>query len=253
MGSHPHAKRRDTQVIKHRLHIPPHRWTDCILLQAAEKHYLIDVLRQPSDAVIEIFDGSDRTATAALHQENNQWSLRLIESRQDPDPASSVCLGVALLKGKKYDEVIKQATEVGISSFQPFLSERSVPKPEKKGLENKEVRWRALAAEAARQSCRTSIPTIESLKTFQAVLKQDQSPYKAILHAGITKATLHNWLDGLAPPRHTTLLVGPEGGFSPAEIEQACNAGFEPVGLELPILRAQTAAVVAAAFICCRK
>jgi 16S rRNA (uracil1498-N3)-methyltransferase len=109
-------------------------------------------------------------------------------------------------------------------------------------------RFETIASESARQSCRSSVPTLQPLRSLEEVLSGDLPPFCAVLHEGADGRTLSELLTDAGSER--LLLIGPEGGFTQDEIEAAGRKGFHVVHLDLPVLRAGTAAVVAAALAC---
>jgi 16S rRNA (uracil1498-N3)-methyltransferase len=163
-----------------------------------------------------------------------------------------VALAVALLKGKTFDRMVRMVTEVGVSSILPFTCERSVPRPDTERLHRRIQRWRTIAAEAVRQSGRSWVPTVETCTALEEIIQTSSAPVRAVLHEASWSHTLPEFLETKGETERI-LLVGPEGGFSEREVELATRHGFEVVGLGLPILRAETAAVAAAVFACVAK
>jgi len=160
-----------------------------------------------------------------------------------------VWLGLALLKGRTLDEVVRMVTELGVIGLQPFTCERSIPRPDARRSAGRIERWRSIAAQAARQSCRARIPAVETIRSLKEILESPAPGDGFLLHERAEGAALPAMLAS-APAGRRFLLVGPEGGFAPPEVELAERAGYRVAGLGMPVLRAQTAAVVAAAFAC---
>lgn len=231
-----------------RIHIPAGRWSGQVILQESERRHLVSVLRlQPGDPV-EVFDGEGHVCQADLSRAGKSWLLNLGPRKSRPDNLPDVRLGVALLKGKKLDSVVRMATEVGVASIQLFTCARSVPRADAHRMRERLRRFETIASESARQSCRSSVPVFLSMRGLEEILCGDLPPFCAILHESAGGRTLSDLLAHAEPGR--LLLVGPEGGFTSAEIEQAGRTGFHVAGLGLPVLRAETAAVVAAALAC---
>jgi 16S rRNA (uracil1498-N3)-methyltransferase len=233
-----------------RIHIPADRWIDRLVLDDTERRHLISVLRLEAGEQVEVFDGQGHVCRAELIKEGRQWLLSLGPKESRPENLPSVQLGIALLKGKKLDSVVRMATEVGVASIQIFTCARSVPKADTRRMKERIRRFETIAAESARQSCRSSVPTIRPLCSFEEVISGDLPPFCALLHesAAADMPSLTGLLADAGPRR--LLLVGPEGGFTQDEIETAERKGFHIVHLDLPVLRAETAAVVAAALAC---
>ncbi len=231
-----------------RLHIPAERWDRRVRLQEAERRHLVAVLRLGPGDRVEVFDGEGHVCQAELISSGGDWVLSLGSRESRPDKLPEVSLGVALLKGRKLDSVVRMVTEVGVASIQLFTCARSVPRPDARRMRERIRRFGAIASESARQSCRSSVPTLEPLQSLEELLSGDLPSFCALLHTKAGNRTLPDLLAGAGPKR--LLLVGPEGGFTPGEIEAARQMGFRIAGLGLPVLRAETAAVVAAAVAC---
>jgi 16S rRNA (uracil1498-N3)-methyltransferase len=232
-----------------RIYIPPGRWAPDVKLESAERRYLVDVLRLAPGDPVEVFDGSGWICLSQLARSGRTWTLVMGERVSKPDPFPTTALGVALTKGKKIDRVVRMVTELGISTIEPFTSSRSVSRPGKSGMEGKVARWLSIASEAARQSGRSSIPEIKPIRTLEELFEQSTQDMRVILHAH-AGGVAFELLPGCAHEESRLVLVGPEGGFSASEIDLAMTHGFAVAHLNLPVLRSDTAAVVAAAFAC---
>jgi len=230
-----------------RLFVDAGRWGTEILLGEEEKHYLIDVHRLKEGMLIEIFDGAGRKARARLYRRQAGWMLKPLEEGDGDVPPPPVRLGVALTRGRKLDEVVRMVTEIGVRAIEPFYAQRSVARPAPLEAEKRRLRWQKIAAQAARQSGQSWVPEIRQAVTFQEILARRGGARGLLFHPGAPDG----W-PGPATQREeeTFVLIGPEGGFSPEEYQQAIESGFVPLALKLPVLRADTAAVVAAALTC---
>ena len=142
-------------------------------------------------------------------------------------------------KGDKMEMILQKGTELGINSFSPVWSERSIPAATSGRETKKRQRWQRIVTEAARQSRRPILPCCDPPRPLEAVLDDCNAELKLML-----------WEEGsqplsqilkTEPPRDVALLVGPEGGFSPQEAEMARSHGFLPVHLGARILRTETA------------
>jgi 16S rRNA (uracil1498-N3)-methyltransferase len=149
-------------------------------------------------------------------------------------------LCLALLKGGNFDQAVRQATEVGVERIIPVRTERSVPVPRGDG-KARSARWERIAAEAAKQSMRPRIPSIGEVRGFDDVVRDDFEGMKIIAHPAASR-DCRDYDPGEGAD--AAILVGPEGGFSPAEMERASAAGWECLRFGETCLRAETAAVV---------
>ncbi len=146
------------------------------------------------------------------------------------------------------DFVVEKGTELGASAFLPFYCERSVGRAI--GVE-KLARWRRLARSAAQQSGRRDVPQIRAPVTFGALLEEFER-YDAVLFAWELAAPvpLCERLRGALPAQgHVLVVVGPEGGFTHEEAEQAAQHGAKLLSLGQRILRTDTAAMAILAVI----
>jgi 16S rRNA (uracil1498-N3)-methyltransferase len=218
-----------------------------VILEGKKKRYLLDVLRLKPGSRVEVFDGRGYYCEALLKMEDGVWSLVPGERRKVSTDLPATWMGCAVLKGRAFDEVIRMLSEVGVEGLIPVVSERVVPQLQGVRAENRIRRWTTIASEAARQSGRSTVMEIEPLRRFSDVL--DALPFNGIILHPEAGQTLRARLDEIGA-QDRLLLVGPEGGFSAKEIEQARQSGFSVCSMGVNTLRARTAMVVAAAFSC---
>jgi 16S rRNA (uracil1498-N3)-methyltransferase len=194
--------------------------------------------------VLRLRDGAP---LVLLTGDGNQVSCRLdgdacvVESRAPAggEPVHRLTIIQALLKGNGLETVVQQGTEVGVSAFRLVVTERCVVRE----LSPRRMeRLRAIARESAEQSERGRVPTIH-----------DPQPFADVLSAGgalLSERSRGLGLGAITPP--SALLIGPEGGFSPSELEAADTAGMTLASLGPRILRAETVAATAAAVVLSR-
>lgn len=165
------------------------------------------------------------------------------------EPTTHITLYQSILKRDKFEWVLQKGTEIGISRFVPVVTERSLAQHVK---DNKYDRWQRILTEAAEQAERGIIPELAEACSFAEALTMAQTADLALIAwAREKEARLSSYLSPLKqqPTPHVALFTGPEGGFSPAEITQAQQANVRPTTLGPRILRTETAAMVAAAFV----
>jgi 16S rRNA (uracil1498-N3)-methyltransferase len=228
-----------------RIYVPPDRIEgSAARLLAPDRHYLRDVLRLPAGAAVEVFDGEGGAYDATIEANG---IVRLGARRDAPPPRGRVHLAFALARGEKADLVVQKATELGVSRLSPFEAARSVVRLEPARAAGRVARWRKIAAEAARQCGRADVPEVDAPAPLAAVL--------AAAGAGVQKLVLY---EGVGEPFGSAVdrgaaghlaAVGPEGGFTPDEVEVALRAGARLVTLGPRILRFETAAIAAAALL----
>jgi 16S rRNA (uracil1498-N3)-methyltransferase len=151
-------------------------------------------------------------------------------------------LGIGLAKGDALDEVIRQATEMGVQEIIPFVSERSErADPSRTG--RRLARWRRLAQESLKSCQRSVLPRLGAPRELGDLLMRPAA-MKLIFWEDQRGGGLRQWL--LSPPPASALvLIGPEGGFAPREVEQAREAGFRVASLGPRRLKVATAALAA--------
>lgn len=166
--------------------------------------------------------------------------VEVIASTSAVEPALSVLLMPAILKGDKLDLVIQKAVELGVASIQPVHCARSIV-PLAKAAERTD-RYGKIAREAAKQSGRTKAPDVRRAEDFSRALSSASLGLRLIAHEG-GGSDLGDVLTAREGSLSVTLVVGPEGGFTTEEVDWAVSAGFVPVGLGPRILRAETASL----------
>jgi len=224
-----------------------------VLVDKDQTHQIRDVLRMSQGEHIIILDNEgleyDVTLTKVRHQE---VVGQIIAKRPAwGEPTVQITLFQSLLTRDKFELVLQKCTEVGVSAFVPVVTERSLVrdtsiKPEKF------ARLQKIITEAAEQSHRGRIPDLSQPITFEQLLsKLSDFDCRLIAWPADGTVTLQQALRsiGKGVPETVALLIGPEGGFSQKEVEQARDIGAIPVTLGPRILRTETAAIVAAALI----
>jgi 16S rRNA (uracil1498-N3)-methyltransferase len=145
--------------------------------------------------------------------------------------------------------VLQKGAELGVSRFVPLLTERTIVN-ERAIKPNKLARWQRILTEAAEQCRRARIPQLAPAQTLAEALADPVRPELALIPALVAETHLLAVVNGRSPlPTPIALFIGPEGGFSPAEIEQAQAHGIIPVSLGPRTLRAETAALAATTLI----
>ncbi len=228
-----------------------------IFLTPPQQHYLKRVLRLKEGDRFIAMDGRGSWWLSELEASLTQ--AKIIESLcVRNELLLAVTLMAAMPKGSGFDEVVYRATELGVACIVPLRSDRTLLNPSPQKLE----RWRRISQEAAEQSERQVVPTILDPIDFVASLQlpETSDAQRYICVARGNAPHLLNCLQNktLQPetaqpsnpqPLSVVIAIGPEGGWSTAEVEQAIAAGFEPVSLGCRILRAVTAPIVALSLI----
>lgn len=217
-----------------------------VLLTTAQQHYLGHVLRlQAGDRFIAM-DGQGQGWLAVLTEQAAQAKLLEVIAAQTELPVA-VTLLLAMPK-TGLDDVIRQVTELGVANLVLVSSSRTLLKPSDQKID----RWRRIAQEASEQSERQFVPEIHAPQSWTAAL-QTWNAANSTCYLCAARGNPPHLLSRLLPiplsPLPITLAIGPEGGWTDLEIEQAVAAGYHLVSLGSRILRAVTAPVVALAIV----
>lgn len=157
-----------------------------------------------------------------------------------------ITLAQALGKGDKMDLIVEKATELGVGTIIPFLSSRTVPRPDEARMERRQARWEKIALSAAKQSGRTRIPEILELSDFETLVRGDwRCELKLLLWEKESVSGLGEVRAERPQLKSLLVAIGPEGGFSLEEAAQAREHGFRSIRLGKRILRTETAAIAA--------
>lgn len=163
-------------------------------------------------------------------------------SRAEPDV--DVTVYMAFAKSDKFEHVIQKATELGASTVVGFPSARCVARPDER-IAKKLDRWQKIALAAAEQSGRGRVPRVLALPSYDAAVAQAaQAELPLFFYENEQTVRLAQALSDRAP-RSVSLMTGPEGGFDPAEVTQAMQAGMISCSLGPRILRCETAPLAA--------
>lgn len=193
------------------------------------------VLRLKDGENITVVTGEQRFLAAFVPGE--MPGARLLDPLPSTEAGVRVTLYQGLTKGERMDYTVQKCTEVGIHAIIPCMMQRCVARDG----DSKQARWQRIAREAARQAQRTKVPVVGNLLSFEemceALTRHDQAlvPWE---EGGQSLTQVYTGAKDIA------LVIGPEGGITPEEIEQMQAT---PVTLGPRILRAETAGLVAAA------
>ncbi|MEO1519697.1 MAG: 16S rRNA (uracil(1498)-N(3))-methyltransferase [Cyanobacteria bacterium J06633_2] len=243
---------------------------DSILLTTSQQHYLRQVLRlQESDRFIAV----DRTGRWLLSQLTESSDQATIIEELDGDTELPVAVKLIIAMPKQgMDDIVRHCTELGVTTIQPVISDRTILKPSLQKVE----RWQRIAEEAAEQSERRFVPQVLTPESFGSMLTQwtvnsqaiDPNPTLSanqdIHQLPVPKAYLCAARHDAPHLQHVlsqqrlmqsngrpdmVVAIGPEGGWTPDEITRAIAHGFQIVSLGRRILRAVTAPTVALSII----
>ncbi|HOG06525.1 MAG: 16S rRNA (uracil(1498)-N(3))-methyltransferase [Syntrophales bacterium] len=217
------------------------------------RRYLRTVLRLREGDALVLFDGQGREGRAHMTGiDRDGVSVQVGVCRVVPADALPLTLAQALPKGETMEAVIRKATELGVTAIRPFPSERSIPRLTAEKARQRVARWQTVAVEACRQSRRADIPRVEDIASFEDIVAApEDGAVRLMLWEEERETGLRNLLRGLTDlkGRPCTVVIGPEGGFTEAEVRLAKGHGFLIASLGRRVLKVETAAVAALAIV----
>jgi 16S rRNA (uracil1498-N3)-methyltransferase len=233
---------------------------------SAARH--VQVLRlQPGDAITLFNGGPELTGPGgeflATVTQMGRSSVQVqvgVHMAVEREASRRVHLGVGMPANERMDWLVEKATEMGVASIQPLMTERSVLRLSGERAEKKQAHWQSVAIAACEQCGGNQVPLVHAVMTlsqwFKVSTPLDSTSQQRLLLSlrndskGVRDAVVgHAWPDAPANTPEFTFLSGPEGGLSAAEEAAALASGFIPVTLGPRVLRAETAALFALAAI----
>ena len=212
--------------------------------------HLIRVLRLPEHSPIILFngDGNDYHATLCnVSKKSAQAAINQVEEKRAESPLN-IHLGQGISRGDRMDFTLQKSVELGVNTITPLFTERCGVKLNKERLAKKVEQWQKIVISACEQCGRSAIPEVKEPITLTEWLAQQTDALKLNLHP---KAE-HSIMSLPIENQRVRLLIGPEGGLSDDEINQASQANFIDVLLGPRILRTETAALTAITALQCR-
>ena len=239
---------------RRRFYAPPDSISrEVALLSREESHHLTRVLRlKPGDEVF-VFDGCGREYRCEfLKVEQARAKLLVVDQLADVvESPHSVRLGQALAKGEKFDFIVQKATELGVSSIVPLITDHADVKLAEVRSEKKLERWRRISLEALKQCGRRTLvdiePPIAVGKFLERPARDIDGPTASSVIVFSEKGGLliADALRGMTSGSRLTALIGPEGGWSEDEFSLFAATGVRAVTLGPRTLRTETAAIAA--------
>lgn len=241
--------------------VPPDRLAGAdvgarLVLDGAEGRHAVAVRRIEVGERVDLADGDGLLVQGEVAEVLGRDALAVLVQavRREPEPSPRLVVVQALAKGERGELAVETMTEVGVDVLVPWQASRSVAQWRgERGARSLE-RWRATAREAAKQARRARVPQVRELASSTDVA----SRIARVVEAGGLAGVLH---EEAAEPLATTalpaagdvlLVVGPEGGVSPEELETFAAAGARPLRLGPTVLRTSTAGVAALAVLSAR-
>lgn len=225
---------------------------DIIRISDPDKiHHIKDVLRLTAGEKIVVCDGQYNEYHCVIDNfTSSELLLRIINiEKKIPKQEINVTIACALPKKAKFDDIVDKLTQLGVCRIIPLETERVIVKLDKSKSLSRFKRWLTISESASCQSQRSVMPVIEQVQKIGKLLAEsDEYDVKLILALTGNRKSLKDAFS-VEGAKNILVLIGPEGDFTPAEVSAAEQKGFIPISLGDLVLRVDTAAIAAAAYI----
>lgn len=213
-----------------------------VTLEEGPSRHVGKVLRMQAGRELILFNGQGGQYQACItHAGKKSIEVEIGEfSASSKSSPLEVELAIGLSKGDRFDFVLQKATELGVSKITPLITERSEVKLNAERLEKKMASWQQIIIAACEQCQLNIVPSLAGPKKLETWLQECESDLKLVLHHRSDAK-----LADMKKPDNLALLIGPEGGLSAEEIQQAQTAGCKALTLGPRVLRTETAPIAA--------
>lgn len=226
-----------------------------IVFEGEAFHHLCRVLRLKEGDALYALDGLGTLYHVTLDAVGKSSAQGHVTDQQPAggEPPVSITLAAAIPKGERWEWVLQKATELGVSRILPLMTSRTVVQIEPRKAQDKQARWQKIVLEAAEQCERGRVPEVLPPMTWNAFAASagPEAVQNGVLLACLERAgePMPHVLARIPTPAAVTVLVGPEGGFSPDETAEALAMGARGISLGTRILRAETASLAVLAML----
>jgi 16S rRNA (uracil1498-N3)-methyltransferase len=218
-------------------------------MEGEAAHHLGRVLRAQQGQLYELSDGQQVRLGRIEKVTRDRIEFALLEEIPAHQPAIDVKLLLSVVKFDAFEWALEKATELGVSTVVPLAAARS-EKALLAAAGKRAERWRKILAEASQQSRRVRVPELQAVsQATQAFAAQNPSAAKITLSERPDASALRQILQAEPTHQQAVLAIGPEGGWTEAELAAAQTAGFREASLGKLILRTETAVIAALASI----
>jgi len=214
-----------------------------IYVDGNEARHILNVMRLGKNDKVVVFDGTGREYTGFVKKiKSKSLIVEIISTKTlKPEVLPEITLAQALPKKGRMDYIVEKATELGVCGIMPILSERTIVKIEKENSVKKTCRWQKIAREAAKQCGRRNVPVVRPPEKFYNAI-DDVNEFDIALMACLSENTM-NFKRAISDFKTGKIIVfiGPEGDFTPEEIEMAKNTNCKLISLGARVLKTDTA------------
>jgi 16S rRNA (uracil1498-N3)-methyltransferase len=212
-------------------------------LPPGEAHHLRDVLRMGTGDTVEIFDDAGIGYTGEVELRESEVFVRNLERIPSQKSPFRLTLAAALLKSANFEWILQKATELGVDEIIPLKTRLSDVRIPAEKIEARSERWQRIIREAAKQCRRTAFPALRKPLDFSCLLAAEE--FSACSKILFYEKAAEPFQSESIESDKILVCIGPEGGWDPAEVEKAEEAGYGIFGLGPWTLRAETAAIAA--------
>lgn len=214
-----------------------------IFISGKEAHHILDVMRLGNLDKVTAFDGTGNEYTGFIKEaKRDSLVVEIITTRRPSDKSrAKLTLIQSIPKKEKMDYIVEKATELGVYSVIPVMTKRTIVRWDREKKVASVGRWRRIAKETSKQCARSDIPRIEDIVDYDEALQLARSCDLGLIaalddSAVRLKDALKSFTGGAI-----AVLIGPEGDFTPQEIEKAKSGNFKLVSLGPRVLKSDTA------------
>ena len=229
---------------------PERRRDDRVTFDRDESHHLARVLRLKAGDTVVAVDGSGREFTVRLERVAPEAAGTIVSiATRTTESRFAITLVQALPKGDKLEAVIRAATELGVARVAPALTARTIVRLDAARVASRLARWQRVAREAAKQCGRSELPVIDAPRALAEWIAEptDDRTLRLCLWEEERVPLAETFSAIEATPMGAVVIVGPEGGLSPDEVDSARRAGWHIAGFGPRLLRTETAGPAAIA------
>ncbi len=221
---------------------------DNIIISGSEAEHISKSLRMQKGDELIVCDTKGNDYFCVIENISDVVNVKILNIEKSvTEPSVNVTIYQAMPKLDKLETIVQKCVELGAVKIVPVLTKRCISRPDEKNMNKKIERLSKISLEAAKQSGRGIIPTIEKLVSFKtAVSRMKTDDIGIILYEGGGKSLSD--IDFIKK-RNISILIGSEGGFDSDEVEYAEENGIQRVGLGKRILRCETAPIASLSII----
>jgi 16S rRNA (uracil1498-N3)-methyltransferase len=217
-----------------------------VVLNEENSKHIVQVLRMQNGKQIKLTDGFGNIFLAEITDAHKKkCTVKIVERTEQKAPSNKICVAVSPVKNNsRLEWFLEKATEIGVSEIVLLMCERT----EKQNI--RLDRMKGILISAMLQSQQAWLPILEEPKKYEKFIKEVKTENKFIAHCEEDKKTSLKETTTIKQLNNSTIIIGPEGDFTPQEIALALENNFTPVALGNTRLRTETAALVAATLLC---